>query len=150
MPVRPSDCLPAKLLPIVHEPDHTEAERDRDDEPDVEIREIGEEKSRQEKGKEDQHPAHRRRAGLRLMALGTVGADLLADLQRLQATNQRGPEEECETEGEDRREQRSERDVPHHVQRRVRRMERVEEVVEHGGSGLAPEARDHVFHAGAA
>ncbi len=72
---------------IVGETDGAEGQRRQHGDPDEAIGQVGPEQRRNQHGDHDEDAAHGRRAGLLLVGLGAVFADVLADLEFAQAMN---------------------------------------------------------------
>ena len=141
--------LAAKFLVVVQKTDQPEAQRDAQHQPDVGIRQVGQQHGRQTQRKQDQGTAHGRRAGLALVFGRAVLADGLADLQRGQPADQPGPQHERDAERQQRRQQRPKRDVAEDVEHGVRRVQRIQGRVQHyapspgsrPGAALGPRRR---------
>src|SRR5581483_5344199 len=112
---------------------------------------------RQQNRDDNQHTAHRRRAGFLLMRLGTFFTNVLADLKVAQTVDQPGTEEQADQQRRYARVRRPEGDVLKNIQHPQRRpvpVQRIQpfvkNVVQHvflsHGSMLAKEARN-VFRA---
>ena len=105
-------AVPRDLEVVVDEADRAEGRRRQHRDPDVRdsVRSaqssVGTKHRRQ-----NQQPAHRRRAGLRLVARRTVLADDLADLKLAQPADEPGPEQQAERQRRQARRRRAERDV---------------------------------------
>jgi hypothetical protein len=80
-----------ELEVVVPEADESERERDAEHHPHETVREIGPQQRAREDRDEDQHAAHRRRAGLGEMRLRAVVAHHLADLPNLSFSIIHGP-----------------------------------------------------------
>src|SRR4029077_10613366 len=100
------------------------------------------EQGRENRSEQNDQPAHRRRAALALMAGGTLDPDDLTDLAGLQATDDRGPEQERQEEGRDRRPGGPERDVIEEIEDDEMLAEGGEQVIEHRASSGSVRAGD--------
>ena len=122
---------PYDLQVVVGEADRAEAGRGDHRDPDVRVGEIGPEQCRDQRRRQDQQAAHRRRPGLGAVGLRPVLADHLADLELAQAADHDRPEHDAEQERRHARAGGAERDVAEDVEDRRRAVQRIEKVVEH-------------------
>src|SRR4051812_20840204 len=116
---------------VVDEADPAERRGGHHGNPDVDIRQVRPQQRGDERGGQDQQPAHRRRSGLRAMTGRSLLTNHLTDLKLAQPPHH--PRSEQQADGERRQARRGgpERDVTGHVQHRHLRVERVEKVIEH-------------------
>ena len=123
------------LQVVVREPDRAEPGRRQHGNPDVDVGQIGPQQRRHERRRQDQQPAHRRRAGLQLVRRRAFLPDDLADLEFAQLPDEPRPEQQADRERRQAGGRRAERDVARHVQHRELRAQREqhleEQVVEH-------------------
>ena len=119
------------LQVVVREADGAECQRREHGDPDVGVGQVGPQQRRHDRRRQDQQSAHRRRAGLRAMALGTLVADHLPDLELAQLADQHAAEREADDQRGDARCRRPERDVPRDVEDRERVVQPKQEVVQH-------------------
>ena len=99
--------------------------------PDVDVGEVRPQQRRHERRRQDQQPAHRRRAGLGAMRLRPFLPDHLPDLEIAQPADQPRSHDQADDERRHARRRGAERDVAGHVEDRDLRVEREEEVVQH-------------------
>ena len=79
---------------IVGKTDRAERQRRQHGNPHEAVAEVGPQQSRNDHADNDEHSAHGRSAGLLLVGLGAVLADVLADLEVTQAANHGRPDDE--------------------------------------------------------
>src|SRR5579862_491668 len=140
-PTRDPGRAPSPYLRVVvEEADQAVADGDEQRDPDVDVVQVGEEYRREHEREDDEHAAHRRRAGLGGVVRWTVAADRLPDLERREPPDERRPEEERARERGEAGQKRPEGDVLEDVQRGVCDVQRIEEEIEHHGTGAPPAA----------
>ena len=115
--VKPEVVLLADLRVIVEEADRAETQQPEQRDPDVRIAQVRPQQRRNHDRNDDQDAAHRRRAGLLLMRLRPVFADVLPDLELAQLANQPGPEDDAKEQSRQARKRRPERDVAEQAKR---------------------------------
>ena len=81
---------------IIGKTDGAEGQRGTHHQPDEGIGEIAPQQRRQKDGDTDEHAAHGGGAGFLLVVLGTVLADVLADLKLTQLLNDEWPDEQSD------------------------------------------------------
>ena len=78
---------------VIRKTDGAECQRGKHHQPDEGIRQIAPQQRRQKDGDTDEHAPHGGGTGFLLMVLGTILADVLADLEFTQLLNDEGPDE---------------------------------------------------------
>ncbi len=81
---------------VIGKTDGAEGQRGKHHQPDEGIGKVAPQQRGQEDGNTDEHAAHGRGAGLFLVALGTVLANVLADLKLAQLLNDERPDEQSD------------------------------------------------------
>ena len=133
------------FLVVVDEADDAEEQRAAEREQHEPVAQVRPQQRADRDREQDQRAAHRRRAGLRKMALGTDLANLLADALHLQALDQVRPERERQHERRQRAQDRARRQVAEDVEARVELRQVVGDVDQHQ---LALVARSRAFARG--
>ncbi len=128
---QPLRSAPNNLQVIIHEPHQSEPDGGEDHQPHVPIRDICPEQGREDDRKQDQEPAHRRRAGLGQMAARTIVPNLLPQPHLLQLLDQDGGQHEGYEKRRHRRVDDAETQIPEDVQKGELGVERIEPKIQH-------------------
>ena len=112
-------------------PDAAECRRRDHRDPDEHVREVGPEQRRCDRGSQDQQAAHRGRAGLGPVRLGSFLPDHLADLEVTQLADHPRSEHEADDERRQARSRGAERDVTRHVEHRELGVKWIQQVIQH-------------------
>ena len=97
---------------VVGEANGAKGQRGTHDQPDEGVGEVAPQQRGQKDGDTDEYPAHGGGAGLFLVVLGTVFADVLADLKFAQLLDDEGPDEEGDEHCGETGESGAERQIP--------------------------------------
>ena len=116
---------------VVREADRSQSGERPQRDPDEPVGQVHPEDRRQDDAEQDQKAAHRRRAGLRKMRLGSLGSNQLADLAAFQKTNHGRTQRQREEERGHGRRRRAKRDVAKDVEGRNAFREGIEQMVKH-------------------